>query len=82
MRLSKLAFSELTRLCCIRETEAQFAPSIWAYQAARRNSRFTERTSPAAPDSSMRHCRSQIMRMTSKPLIVAEAVGGKAYAMF
>jgi hypothetical protein len=69
------ARTEMIGLCCIGEPEAQFAPRVCVYQAARRNSRFTKRTSPAAPDSSMRHCLLRIMCMTSKPLIVAEAVG-------
>jgi len=62
-------------LCCIGEPEAQSAPAISPDQAATRNNRFTKCTSRAVPDSSRRHWRLRIMRMTSKPLIVADAVG-------
>jgi hypothetical protein len=56
----------------IGEPGAQIAPPFSPDQAARRNSRYTKRTSPVKPDSSIRHCRLRIVRMTSK--IVADAV--------
>ena len=72
---AKTGVTTVTRLCCIGKTDAQFASPKSPDQAAKRNNRFTKRTSPVVPDSSIRHCRLRIMRITSMPLIVADAVG-------
>ena len=67
----------LPRLRCIGKTDAQNAPSKSPDQAARRNNQFATRTSDVVPDSCMRHCRLRIIRMTSKPLIVAHSRGSE-----
>jgi hypothetical protein len=65
---------EISRIVCIgRPMRILPIPSRGVKR--RDGTTFTKRTSPVVPDSSMRHRRLRIVRMTSKPLIVADAVG-------
>jgi hypothetical protein len=65
--------SDMTHIPGFKRSQLLFLPE------AMRKSRVTKRTSPVAPDSCIRHCRLRIMRMISKPFIVADADGIRAF---
>ena len=59
------------RLCCIDRARTESGSLHSRDQAARSKSLLTKRTSPVTPSSNRMHWRLRIIRITSKPLMVA-----------
>jgi hypothetical protein len=62
---------DLEGLCCIDRSRAESGSLRSRDQAARAKSLLTKRTSPVTPGSNRMHWLLRIIRITSKPLMVA-----------
>jgi hypothetical protein len=69
-----LCSSQFMGLCCINLERARRTQPEWIAQATRPKSWFTRRISPVTLGIGNMQWPRRIMRMTSKPLMVAEAV--------